>query len=93
MCYQSRMGGLAEGSWFLPSALELITLYSTREVVNTTLQTIGGAVTIPNNDYYWSSTEHTAAEAFYLYLQNGSMYMFGNKHTTFNNIARCAVAY
>ena len=35
MCYQSRMGGLAEGSWFLPSALELKTLWNNKATVNT----------------------------------------------------------
>ena len=99
MCYQSRIGGLAEGSWFLPSAKELITLISAREVVNTALNTIGGTTVFGNRNvhYYWSSTEYNKSDALALYVYDeGDHGFFSNESKSSSGgdyAARCAIAY
>ena len=92
MCYQSRMGGLAEGSWFLPSASELKTLYVNKATVNTALGTLRGT-TIPSSGYYWSSTEAYSLSALNLYLKNGNVNSNYKDIFAGNYFVRCAVAY
>ena len=94
MCYQSRIGGLAEGSWFLPSAKELRTLYNTREVVNTALNTIGSAIIYGGREkYYWSSTEVSEDTALLQYIHYDRFEESHKSGGSSKLYARCAVAY
>ena len=93
MCYQSRMGSLAEGSWFLPSASELITLWNNKDAVNTALQTIGGTAILNDYDtYYWSSNESGEEYALALYTSRGRIDS-EKKSSGSGHYVRCAVAY
>ena len=91
-CYNKTDGGLAKGTWFLPSASELKTLYDNKDAVNTTLQTIGGA-TIPTTGIYWSSTEASSTNALLLALANGLVYLSPKSNSNRLHYTRCAVAY
>ena len=91
-CYNKTDGGLAKGSWFLPSASELKTLYDNKDAVNTTLQTIGGT-TIPTTGIYWSSTEASSTKALLLALANGLVYLSPKSNSNRLHDTRCAVAY
>ena len=65
-------------SWYLPSSGELRLIYSHLDEIQNALETVGGQklITTFNNGspVYWSSTESSAAGAWYLYLINGSLY-------------------
>ena len=91
-CYNKTDGGLAKGSWFLPSASELKTLYDNKATVNTALQTIGGTI-IPTSGYYWSSTEYNSNLALYLILNIGNVNDYYKNFSYSNYYVRCAVAY
>ena len=91
-CYTSTYGGLPKGSWFLPSASELKTLYSNKTQVNAGITAAGAASTIPTIGYYWSSTEHSSDSAFALGLY-GNVGYYGKTYSTSGGYARCAVAY
>ena len=93
-CYNKTDGGLAKGSWFLPSASELKTLYDNKDAVNTALQTVGGTK-IPTSGSYRSSTEYDETFSFSLRLTTGGMDLdtkFEN-YVDSNYYARCAVQY
>ena len=64
----------AEGQWFLPSMKELQTLYKNKAVVNASLQKVN-AVTL-SSDYYWSSTEYSANDAWLLDVLNGGKNLY-----------------
>ena len=92
LCYTLTHGGLPKGSWFLPSASELKTLYNNKTKVNAGLASLGSP-SLPTSDYYWSSTEVSSYNALHLELSVG----FVNKHNKDDSrsscYARCAVAY
>ena len=90
-CY-NLTSGLAKGSWFLPSASELKTLYDNRTTINTVLQKAGGTA-IPSSGYYWSSTEVSRDDALFLLLNNGGVGYVSKTSPYSNNYARCAVKY
>ena len=91
-CYTSTYGGLAEGSWFLPSMGELKTLYSNKTQVNAGLQKAGGT-TILTSGYYWSSTEYGSNGAWALGLGSGSLNNNTKNNYYSSNDVRCAVKY
>ena len=91
-CYNLIDGGLAKGSWFLPSASELKTLYDNEDAVNTALQTIGGT-TINTWGYYWSSTESSSTNVLTLHLDNGKVYTTSKNPSISGYNTRCAIAY
>ena len=88
-CYNLTDGDMPKGSWFLPSASELKTLYDNKDAVNTVLKTIGGA-TIGTSGIYWSSTEYSRDQAFHLDLSRGIVFNYNKSYSCF---AKCAVAY
>jgi len=55
LCLNSSNG--AQSDWYLPSIDELSLLLNSRFNVNKALASIFGAVVLPNEIYYWSSTE------------------------------------
>lgn len=55
--------------WYLPSIDELGLLYNNRDIVNKTLSGTSGATAIGYN-YYWSSSEYKADNAWQLYFSS-----------------------
>ena len=93
-CYNKTDGGLAKGSWFLPSMSELKTLYSNKTQVSTGLQKAGGATILYNASYYyWSSTESSRNTALGLNVGNGIVYSNYKDNSYSYYHTRCAVAY
>lgn len=64
--------GKGAGFWWLPSIAELITIWSHKYAINQCLSVISGATKLTEN-WYWSSTETSASNAWYLTLSNGSL--------------------
>ena len=92
LCYTLTHGGLPKGSWFLPSAKELETLYNNKTKVNAGLASLGSP-SIPTSGYYWASNEYSRYNALTLFLSIG--YVDGNpkNYSKSRYYARCAVAY
>ena len=63
--------GLTAGRWWLPSLGELMMIYANMRKINYALSLINGATQLAETAY-WSSTEYSAANAWYLYLSDGS---------------------
>ena len=62
--------GLTAGKWWLPSEGELMCIYANMRKINYALSLIEGATQLAET-WYWSSTEYSAANAWYLYLTDG----------------------
>ena len=65
--------GLTAGKWWLPSLGELMMIYANMRKINYALSLINGATQLAET-WYWSSTESSAAYAWYLYLNYGAFY-------------------
>ena len=94
-CYNLTTGDMPKGSWFLPSASELATLWNNKDAVNTTLKTLGGATIEATRyvEYYWSSNEYNDYYVLVLDLSDGYVSSTSKEYSSDNNYARCAVAY
>lgn len=55
-----------EGGWYLPAIGQMKRLYANFDEVNETLRKVGGKIFERNGYTYWSSTEHTAYDAWYM---------------------------
>lgn len=62
--------GLTAGKWWLPSLGELMMIYANMRKINYALSLINGATQLAET-WYWSSTEYSATDAWYLYLYDG----------------------
>ena len=62
--------GLTAGKWWLPSEGELMCIYANMRKINYALSLIEGATQLAE-DWYWSSTETSATNAWLLNLVNG----------------------
>lgn len=62
--------GLTAGRWWLPSLGELMMIYANMRKINYALSLIEGATQLAET-WYWSSTELSAAHAWYLGLDYG----------------------
>lgn len=62
--------GLTAGRWWLPSLGELMMIYANMRKINYALSLINGATPLAET-WYWSSTEYSAAYAWYLHLNYG----------------------
>ena len=89
-CYNLTDGDTPKGSWFLPSASELVTLWLNKDAVDTALKTIGGATFGTNGIVYWSSNESNSANALHLNVTTGTVF-YDHKQNV--NFTRCAIAY
>ena len=67
--------GLTAGSWWLPSLGELMMIYANMRKINYALSLIEGATQLTET-WYWSSTEHSASTAWFLYLGIGNVNYF-----------------
>ena len=63
--------GLTAGKWWLPSLGELMMIYANMRKINYALSLINGATQLAET-WYWSSTEYSAAHAWYLNLSGGT---------------------
>lgn len=64
--------GLTAGKWWLPSFGEIMMIYANMTKINYALSLIAGATKLIENAY-WTSTEHSANDAWSLDLSNGGM--------------------
>lgn len=62
--------GLTAGRWWLPSLGELMMIYANMRKINYALSLIEGATQLAET-WYWSSTEFSATNAWYLSLSHG----------------------
>ena len=62
--------GLTAGKWWLPSLGEMMMIYANMTKINYALSLISGATPL-QEAAYWTSTEYSATNAWYLYLRNG----------------------
>lgn len=62
--------GLTAGKWWLPSLGELMMIYANMRKINYALSLINGAAKLAET-WYWSSTESSATDAWYLNLSYG----------------------
>jgi len=79
LCDASTNGG--QNDWYLPAIDELNLIWNNRFNINKTLSGVGGADTISFN-YYWSSTEANASNAYNLNFLNGDA-NFSSKDDTY----------
>ena len=92
-CYNLTYGDTPKGSWFLPSASELVTLWDNKDAVNTALKAIGGTIFSSDIGLYWSSNEHSSKYAFNMKAETGTI-DYGSKISSYSFYAtRCAIAY
>lgn len=70
--------GLTAGKWWLPSAGELMLMYSNMRKINHCLSLIAGATQLPETAH-WSSTEYSSTYAWYLYFSYGGLNYWGPK--------------
>lgn len=64
--------GLTAGRWWLPSMGELAMIWANFDKINYALSKISGATQLQTS-WYWSSTQHSASNAWYLSLTDGYM--------------------
>lgn len=62
--------GLTAGKWWLPSLGEMMMIYANMTKINYALSLINGATQLVE-DAYWTSTEYSAPNAWYLNLSSG----------------------
>lgn len=67
------MVGIGAGKWWLPSIAELITIWKHKYAINLCLSVISGASPLVES-WHWSSTEHSAACAWRLNLNDGNLF-------------------
>lgn len=75
--------GLTAGKWWLPSLGELMMIYTNMRKINYALSLINGATQLSLKSY-WSSTEETTINAWYLDILN-----IGISRTTKNTMQLC----
>ncbi len=64
--------GLTAGKWWLPSLGEMLMIYANMTKINYALSLITGATQLQEN-WYWTSTEYSAAGAWRLNLSSGNV--------------------
>ena len=62
--------GLTAGKWWLPSLGEMFMIYANMTKINYALSLISGATQLVE-DWYWTSTEYSATNAWHLSLNDG----------------------
>ena len=70
--------GMTAGKWWLPSLGEMMMIYANMTKVNYALSLINGADQLQEN-WYWTSTEYSAAYAWGLSLRDGYVNYGGTK--------------
>ena len=85
-CYEKADGGVAKGTWYLPSLQELKDLYSAKDSVEPVITGNGGSA-FPTATDYWSATENTLTTAWRMNFTDGGVYGRYFKPSTF--FVRC----
>ena len=80
--------GIADDE-YIPSLGELYFMLAHFTQINAALEAVGGEPL--HNDWYWSSTQYSAADAWYLYLNYGGAY--GNTKATHQRRVRPVSAF
>ena len=70
--------GLTAGKWWLPSVGEMMMIYANMTKINYCLSLISGAAQLVEN-WYWTSTEYSAANAWGLHLSSGTLFNWNTK--------------
>lgn len=80
ICWNYKNGGL---QWYLPSLLELSTIYAFKDEINNVIQQIDkDIVLLPNNDYMWSSSEGIQWNAWNVNFGDGHIYYWSIKRNS-----------
>ena len=77
--------GLTAGKWWLPSVGELMIIYANMKKINYALSLISGSSQLVEN-WYWSSTEASASNAWNLNLNDGGAGNWNTKTTNQNRV-------
>ena len=71
VCWNYKSGGL---QWYLPSLLELSTIYVFKDEINNVIRQIDkDIVLLPDNGYMWSSSEYSQWGAWYVNFGGGNI--------------------
>ena len=65
--------------WYLPACGELAYVVPRRKIIQQSLSAIGGSSFV--GDYYWSSSESSAAHARYVHMTNGRVHYYYKSNT------------
>lgn len=77
VCWNYKSGGL---QWYLPSLLELSTIYAFKDEINNVIRQIDkDIVLLPDNGYMWSSSEFSQRHAWYVNFGDGYINGWGYK--------------
>ena len=71
-CYEKTDGGVAKGTWFLPSLQELKDLYDAKGSVESVITANGGSSFTTGS--FWSATEASTFYAWKMYFDSGSTF-------------------
>jgi hypothetical protein len=82
--------GLIAGKWWLPSLGEMTMIYANMTKINYALSLINGATQLAET-WYWTSTEFSSTDAWYLNLSNG--YANGNTKAPYQLRVRAVSAF
>lgn len=83
--------GLTAGKWWLPSLGEMMMIYANMTKINYALSLISGATPL-QEAAYWTSTENSAPDAWYLSLNNGTAHN-GKAKASFTSRVRPVSAF
>ena len=67
--------GMTAGRWWLPSMGEMAMIWANFDKINYALSKISGATQLQAN-WYWTSTQTSATNAWYLRLYDGNVYSY-----------------
>lgn len=89
VCWNYKSGGL---QWYLPSLLELSTIYAFKDEINNVIRKIDkDIVLLPDNGYMWSSSESSQHGAWHVYFGDGGILNWGHKY--FGGTVRAVAAF
>lgn len=78
VCWNYKSGGL---QWYLPSLLELSTIYAFKDEINNVIRKIDkDIVLLPDNGYMWSSSENSQHNAWIVNFGDGYIYYWSIKY-------------
>lgn len=78
VCWNYKSGGL---QWYLPSLLELSTIYAFKDEINNVIRKIDkDIVLLPDNGYMWSSSEYSQHNAWHVGFGGGGIGNWVNKY-------------
>ena len=81
--------GMTAGKWWLPSMGEMEMIWANFDKINYALSKISGATQLQAN-WYWTSTQYSAYQAWFLYLHDGNV---GNYWKFSHNMVRPVSAF